>query len=160
MPMATTVVYGVLVVIGVCLAAVAGLEVVQRLVPSEKRQEHNDVAGFLYAVVGIVYAVLLALLVIAVWEQYQSALETVEGEANSVADIAWLAHSLPETERYQLQEHARSYAREVVDEEWPLMEQGIAGQRGTPKGWNLIDHIRTTLQEFEPSTEAETQLYA
>src|SRR5919112_6179485 len=143
MPMATTVVYGVLVVIGVCLAAVAGLELVQRLVPSEKRQEHNDVAGFLYAVVGIVYAVLLALLVIAVWEQYQRALETVESEADSVADIAWLASRLPETERYQLQEDARSYAQEVVDQEWLLMEQGgLEGERGTPEAWNLIDDMR------------------
>ena len=159
--MAITVVFGVLVVIGVCLAAVAGLELVQRLVPAQKRQEHNDVAGFLYAVVGVTYAVLLALLVIAVWEQYQSARETVEGEANAVADIAWLAHSLPETERYQLQEHARSYAQEVVDQEWPLMEQGgIEGQRGTPEGWDLVDDMRATLQEFEPRTEAETQIYA
>jgi hypothetical protein len=54
MPVATTVLFGILVVIGVCLAAVAGLEVVQRLVPAEKRQQNNDVAGFLYAVVGVV----------------------------------------------------------------------------------------------------------
>jgi hypothetical protein len=158
--LATTVLFGVLVVIGACLAALAGLELVQRLVPAEKRQQHNDVAGFLYAVVGVVYAVLLALLVIAVWEQYQRALETVEGEADSVADIAWLAHRLPETERYQLQEHARSYAQEVVDEEWPLMEQGIEGQRGTPEAWNLIDDMRATLQDFEPSTAAEQNVHA
>ncbi len=158
--MAITVVFGVLVVIGVCLAAVAGLELVQRLVPAQKRQEHNDVAGFLYAVVGVVYAVLLALLVIAVWEQYQRARETVESEANAVAEIAWLAHRLPEPEHHELQEDARSYAQEVVDEEWPLMEQGIEGQRGTLEGWNLVDDMRATLQEFEPRTEAEAQLYA
>src|ERR671920_2595420 len=159
--MAITVVFGVLVVIGVCLAAAAGLEVVQRLVPSEKRQEHNDVAGFLYAVVGVVYAVLLALLVIAVWEQYQRALETVESEADTVADIAWLASRLPEPERYQLQEDARSYAQEVVDNEWPLMEEqgGIEGERGTPEAWNLIDDMRSTLQGFEPSTAAEQNLH-
>src|SRR5215211_2531524 len=125
MPMATTVVFGVLVVIGACLAAVAGLELVQRVVPAQKRQEHNDVAGFLYAVIGVVYAVLLALLVIAVWEHYQKANETVEGEADSVGEVAWLAHRLPEPERHELQEDARSYAQEVVDTEWPLMEQGL-----------------------------------
>ena len=157
--MATTVVFGVLVVIGACLAAVAGLELVQRLVPHEKRQEHNDVAGFLYAVVGVTYAVLLALLVIAVWEQYQRARETVESEANATVEIAWLDHGLPETEGYHLQEDARSYAQEVVDEEWPLMEQGIEGERGTPEGWDLIDDMRATLQEVQPSTEAESQLY-
>jgi hypothetical protein len=159
--MTITIVFGVLVVIGACLAAVAGLELVQRLVPAQKRQEHNDVAGFLYAVVGVVYAVLLALLVIAVWEQYQRALETVESEADTVADIAGLASRLPETERYQLQEDARSYAQEVVYTEWPLMEQGgIEGERGTPEAWNLIDDMRATLQGFEPSTAAEQNLHA
>src|SRR5215210_3507841 len=158
--MAIKVVFGILVVIGVCLAAVAGLELVQRLVPAEKRQQHNEVAGFLYAVVGVVYAVLLALLVIAVWEQYQRAHEAVESEANAVADIAWIAHSLPESERYQLQELARSYAQEVVDQEWPLMEQGIEGERGTPEAWNLIDDMRATLQEFEPSTAGEQNVHA
>jgi hypothetical protein len=157
---AITVVFGVLVVFGARLAAGAGLELVQRLVPSEKRQEHNDVAGFLYAVVGIVYAVLLALLVIAVWEQYQKANETVESEANAVAEIAWLAHRLPEPEHHVLQEDARSYAQEVVDQEWPLMEQGLEGVQSVPEGWDLVDDMRATLQEVEPRTEAEQELYA
>src|SRR5215208_3432935 len=160
MPMAITVLFGVLVVIGACLAALAGLELVQRLVPAQKRQEHNDVAGFLYAVVGVVYAVLLALLVIALWEHYQKANETVESEANAVAEVAWLAHRLPEPERHMLQEDARSYAQEVVDEEWPQMEQGLEGVQSFPEGWDLIDDMRDTLQRFEPSTEAEQELYA
>jgi hypothetical protein len=158
--MAITVVLGILVVIGACLVAVAGLELVQRLVPHEKRQEHNDVAGFLYAVIGVVYAVLLALLVIAVWEQFQGARETVESEANGVAEVAWLAHRLPEPVRHQLQEDARSYAQEVVDNEWPQMEQGLEGVQSLPEGWDLIDDMRATLQEFEPSTVAEQELYA
>ena len=58
--------YGVLTVCVVGLVAVAGLEGVQRLVPTSRRQEHNDVAGFIYAVVGVIYTVLLALMVIAV----------------------------------------------------------------------------------------------
>src|ERR671917_76254 len=142
-----TVVYGVLVVLVVSAAAVAGLMVVQRFVSSGLREKHNDVAGFVYAGVGVVYAVLLALVVIAVWEQYQRARETVETEANALAEIAWLAHRLPESERPLLQEEARSYAREVVDREWPLMEQGMDGHgRGSPQGWDLIDDIRATLQ--------------
>jgi hypothetical protein len=118
------------------------------------------VAGFLYAVIGVVYAVLLALLVIAVWEQYQKANETVESEANGVAEVAWLAHRLPEPERHELQEDARAYAQEVVDTEWPLMEQGLEGVQSLPEGWDLIDDMRDTLQRFEPSTVAEQELYA
>src|ERR687897_391240 len=75
--------YGLLVVGGACLAAVLGLALVQRLVPTAIRQEQNDVAGFIYAVVGVIYAVLLALVVIATWEEFGRARVTVEAEANA-----------------------------------------------------------------------------
>ena len=81
-----SVVYGVLVVGGACLAAVVGLVLVQRLVPVTTRKEHNDVAGFIYAALGVIYAVLLALVVIAVWEEYGRARVTVEGERPEAAE--------------------------------------------------------------------------
>jgi len=159
-----TIVYGVLVVGGACLLALAGLEVVQRLVPAASRRPHNDVAGFIYAALGVIYAVLLALVVIAVWEEYRAASETVEQEANALAEIAWLAYRLPETEGSHIQELAHSYAEEVIHKEWPLMEQGQAPlmtqTQGTPAGWTLIDDIRATLQEIQPRTKADEQLYA
>jgi hypothetical protein len=40
------------------------------------------------------------------------------------------------------------------------MEQGLEGVRSFPEGWNLIDDMRGTLQDFEPRTEAEQELYA
>jgi prolipoprotein diacylglyceryltransferase len=80
-PLTMIVVYGVLVVCGACIAAVIGLAVVQRLVPATIRKEHNDVAGFIYAVLGVIYAVLLALVVIATWEDFGRARDTVETEA-------------------------------------------------------------------------------
>ena len=159
-----TAVYGVLVVGGVCLLALAGFELVHRLVPAASRQRHNDVAGFIYAALGVIYAVLLALVVISVWEEYQAASETVEEEANSVAEIFWLGYQLPEPEGTHIQELARSYAEEVVNKEWPLMAQGkqppLEQEAGTPAGWALIDDIRVTLHGFEPHTKAEEQLYA
>ncbi len=149
---------------GICLVALAGLELVQRLVPADKRQPHNDVAGFIYAALGVIYAVLLALVVIAVWEEYRAASETVEQEANALAEIYWLAHRLPESEGTHIQELARSYAEEVIHKEWPLMEQGevplMTQTQGTPAGWTLIDEIRANLQEFQPHTPADAQLYA
>jgi len=159
-----TIFYGVLVVGGVCLLALAGLELVQRLVPADSRRQHNDVAGFIYAALGVIYAVLLALVVIAVWEEYGAAGDTVEQEANATAEIFWLGHRLPEPTGPHVQELARSYAEEVVHKEWPLMEQGEAPMmvqgEGTSEGWVLIDDIREELQEVEPRTPADEQLYA
>jgi hypothetical protein len=159
-----TVVYGALVIGAICLVVLAGLEIVQRLVPAESRRPHNDVAGFIYAALGVIYAVLLALVVIAVWEEYDAASATVEQEANALAEIAWLAHRLPEPEGPYIQELTRSYAEEVVDNEWPLMEQGKAPLmvqvEETPAGWSLIDAIRASLQDVDLHTKADEQLYA
>ena len=153
-----------LVIGGICLLSLGGLELVERFVPADSRRPHNDVAGFIYAALGVIYAVLLALVVIAVWEEYRAARETVEQEANAAADIFWLADRLPEPRGTHLQELLRSYAQEVVHREWPLMEQGQAPlmtqERGTPAGWTLIDDIRQSIQDFEPRTKAEEQLYA
>jgi Protein of unknown function (DUF4239) len=162
-PPPMSVVYGVLVVGGACLAAVGGLALVQRLVPTEVHQSHNDVAGFIYAALGVIYAVLMALVVIAVWEEFGRARVTVEGEANALAEIFWLAHRLPEHQGRHLQELARSYAEEVVEEEWPLMAQGrtplVEDTGEVTPGWLIIDDIRATLQEVEPRTEAGQELY-
>ena len=152
-----TAVYGVLIVFVAVMVAVGGLILVQRLVPSTLRQQHNDVAGFIYAVVGIVYAVLLALVVIAAWEEHEMAKATVDREANELAEIFWLAHRLPETEGRQLQELARSYARVVVDEEWPLMSRE---GRASPRAWGLLDDMRLEVQELEVVTQADQVLYA
>jgi len=159
-----SVVYGVLIVGGACLAAVVGLTLVQRLVPLEVRQRQNDVAGFIYAVLGVIYAVLLALVVIATWEEFGRARLTVEAEANALAEIFWLAHQLPEPEGRELQELCRSYAEEVVNVGWPLMEQGrtpsMERSQETSRAWVLIDDIRATVQEVEPRTAAGQERYA
>jgi hypothetical protein len=97
-------------------------------------------------------------------EEYGAARETVEQEANAAADIFWLADRLPEPRDTHLQEIVRFYAEEVVDHEWPLMEQGQAPlmthERGAPSGWTIIDDIRQGIQNFEPRTKGEEQLYA
>ncbi len=153
-----------LVIGGICLLSLGGLELVERFVPADSRQPHNDVAGFIYAALGVIYAVLLALVVIAVWEEYEAASVTVEQEANALAEIFWLGNRLPEPEGSHIQELARSYAEEVSHKEWPLMEQGEAPLmtqvEETPTGWTLIDEIRANLQDFQPRTQADEQLYA
>jgi uncharacterized membrane protein YraQ (UPF0718 family) len=146
---------GLLIVTVSVLVAVAGLALVQRLVPSQLRQEHNDVAGFIYAVLGVIYAVLIALMVIAAWEDFAEARDTVEREASELDDVFRLAHPLPDPEGRQLQELARSYAQVVVEEEWALMAQG----RTSPRAWDLLDGMTLQLEEVEVRTKADQVLY-
>lgn len=147
---------GLLLVALSVLIAVAGLTLVQRLVSSQLRQQHNDVAGFIYAVLGVIYAVLIALVVIAVWEDFSSARATVEREASELDDVFRLAHPLPDPEGRQLQELAHSYAEVVVDEEWALMAQG----RTSPRAWDLLDEMTIRFENVEVRTRGDQVLYA
>jgi hypothetical protein len=135
--------------------AVGGLILVQLLVPTEVRRQQNDVAGFIYAVLGVTYAVLLGLMVVAVWEEWNAASVTADDEASSLAEVFWLADRMPETEGRHIQELARSYARVVVNEEWSLM----AREKSSSRAWDLLDDIRTSLQNFDPSTPEEQVVY-
>jgi hypothetical protein len=146
---------GLLLLCVAMVASVGGLILVQRLVPTSLRRQHNDVAGFIYAVLGVTYAVLLGLMVVAVWEQWEAAKYTADEEASSLAEIFWLADRLPESDGRRVQELARSYARVVIDEEWSLMAQ----KKSSPKAWNLLDDLRARLQDFQPTNPQEQILY-
>ena len=145
----------ILTVVLPIVVAVLGQALVQRLVPPALRQEHNDVAGFIYAVLGVAYAVLLAFVAIVVWESYETAEHTMESEANELAGIYFLANQFPEHDRERVHDLARSYARAVVEEEWPLMEQGKTSSRAN----SLLSELRLSLQNLDIRTDADLILY-
>ena len=149
------VVTGLMIVAVATVVAVGGLVLVQSLVSTERRKQHNDVAGFIYAVLGVSYAVLLGLMLIAVWEQWNAAQDVASDEANELAGIFWFAHALPQPEGRHIQQLARSYAQVVVEEEWPLMEQG----RSSPKAWATLDELRATILGLDPPTGAQQVRY-
>src|SRR4051794_11475723 len=146
---------GLLIVTVATVVAVGGMVLVQRLVSTERRKQHNDVAGFIYAVLGVSYAVLLGLMLIAVWEHWNAAQDVASDEANELAGIFWYAHALPQPEGRHIQELARSYAQVVVNKEWPAMEQGEA----SPKAWATLDELRGTILGLDPPTGAQQVRY-
>ena len=108
-------------------------------------------AGFIYAVLGVSYAVLLGLMLIAVWEQWNAAEYVASDEANELAGIFYFAHALPQPEGRHIQELAYAYAQVVVEEEWPLMEQGSS----SPQAWATLDELRGTILGLDPPTGAQ-----
>jgi hypothetical protein len=56
------------VVLAGVIAALIGLAVVRRAVPRTRLVRHSDIAAYVYAVIGVIYTVILAQIVIAAWE--------------------------------------------------------------------------------------------
>ena len=63
--------------------SVVGLWWVHHAFPAEIRKENNEVAGFFIAVLGVIYAVLMAFIVIVQWQEFDSAQNGVDHEGNA-----------------------------------------------------------------------------
>ena len=154
-PSIPTVVQGALTVGVAVLLAVGGFVWVQRQVHVSVREAQNDIAGFVYAVLGVQYAVVLAFVVVVVWQEFDAARLVVEGEAGALADLYLLARNFPEPQRTHIQDAARAYARVVVNEEWPLLANGQESRRAG----DLLQEIRGSIHSLEPNTPKEQVLY-
>lgn len=143
-------------VVGVCvLLSLAGMLLVRRSIAVSTLEEHSEVAGFVYAVLGVIYAVLMAFIVIVVWEQFDRAETVVDQEANAIVDLSRLAESLPEPERSRIQDTLLAYVHAVVDDEWDLMAEGEA----SPRAVELIDALWRAYRRIEPRTNQESAAY-
>ena len=77
-----------LAILGVVVAALVGVHaLLQRRFTSEMLRRHNDVAGYLFSAVGVLYAVVLGFVVVVVWQKYDVSVSNVENEVNAVADL-------------------------------------------------------------------------
>ena len=94
---------GVLIIVGLALVAAAGAFVVEWLLPAWRRQPINEVVGFVYAVVGVAYSVLLGLVVINGLTTLDTAEANVFAETNAVQQLYWYASSLPQPAHSQVQ---------------------------------------------------------
>jgi len=115
-----------LVVFVVIPAALAvGMQMLfRRVVPHERLIPHHEVAGFLVAVVGVLYAVVLGFVVVTSWSAFDSAQQNADAEAGNVGDAFGFARMLPEPRRTDMQRALAAYAVEVRDHEWDAMRDG------------------------------------
>src|ERR1700744_2108465 len=89
--------------------AMAGPVVIRRYVALDKLRTNNEVAGFKFATVGVLYAVLLAFAVIVVWERFSEAEDTVAQEAGAAASVYRLADGIGQETGAILRDRMTSY---------------------------------------------------
>jgi hypothetical protein len=102
--------------------AMSAQALVHRWVGVEKLVQNNEIAGFKFATIGVIYAVLLAFTVIVVWEKFSAAENAVDQEAASIAALLRYAEG-KEPAAVALRQSVTAYAKTVIEDEWPAMEK-------------------------------------
>lgn len=121
-----TVLAGIAVVGGFVVIALAIGYLVATSTSREIRTAHNDRAGFILAVIGVIYAVLLAFIAVGVWERFHLAESRTYEEAGAIATAYRDAGSF--TEGVRLRATLQAYVRSVIFHEWPRMAAGERSQ--------------------------------
>ena len=134
---------GLLIVGGFVVLTVVIGSIVSRLFPQQIRLEHNDLAGFILAVIGVVYAVLLAFVAVTVWERFEAAETRSYEEASSLALVYRDADDFPQSEA--IRSALRSYTKLVAEDEWPAMAHG----RQSAEADALIEQIDRMVRQLD-----------
>ncbi|MFB7471283.1 hypothetical protein [Kitasatospora sp. NPDC056184] len=126
----------------------------KRSAPTEEVGD-DDTAEYLTMMVGVLYALVLGLALVSVWEAKDGVDANISAEAGALHQTYLLADGLPPDAAQRARAAAVTYATYVQNEEWPLMEQR---KPLGPRGWMLLHDVQNAWTSFEPATNAQQQV--
>jgi len=110
--------------------------------------ETNEAVNGFFAGVGVMYSLLLGLVAVAVWQNYDSANGTASKEAALIAALYRDVCAFPEEERHKLQDRLGKYLHFVIDVAFPAHRQGEIPNGGT----RILSDFQGILTTYQPAT--------
>ncbi|WP_020522063.1 bestrophin-like domain [Catelliglobosispora koreensis] len=141
---------GGLVCMGAAMVSAAGFVLVSRLIPERWLAADSDAASALYATIGMVYAILIALAAIAVWEPRSAAAGSTEQEAATLAEAYWVANGLEAPDKSNIQNLIHGYLEEASTDEW---ENLAVHQEPGARAAELFARLRRSADTVDTTTD-------
>lgn len=144
-------------VIGGVLAAWLTLAVFRRKLARGRVERVQDQLGATYAPIYEAYAIVLGLIVVGAWQDFQDAEAVATSEASSIVNLAQLSGAFPEAQRLVIVDGLKAYADSVVSSEWPAMSRREAPTAETQA---RLDDIYVRYASLNGTPSAELPQYA
>jgi hypothetical protein len=144
-----------LVIVGATTFAVTAMLLVRRRAPEGSSFNDGDRAAGVFGVLATGFSVLLGFIVVLAFTSYDSSRSGAEIEARTVAEQLETAQFLPPDAAAELTGELVCYARSVVHQEWPALEDGADGSRISPWAVELF----RTFRKVEPARASEEAAY-
>jgi hypothetical protein len=144
-------VYLVIVITTAVLIAIGGLLLIRRSISLSTLENHNDVAGFIYAVIGVIYAVLLAFVVDTVWDMHRDGEALVENEAKTIMDIYLDASALSGDLQQSVRTEIINYVKIVIEKEWDMMSE----KKFSAEANHSFFHLNKLFRNYQPKNQHE-----
>ena len=145
----------IIIVIISMIISIGGILLVRYFIPHKRLKVHNDVAGPIFATLGVIYAVLLAFVVVITWENFDRSSLNAEKEASFVADLYTDAEAFQEPAKEQIRALLKEYATSVINVEWKALSTGAASQ----EVGGILKKIWRFYSTYNPETAAQTEFF-
>jgi len=137
----------VILLVPTTLLAMAGPILVRRFFDFKQLRTNNEVAGFKFATVGVLYAVLLAFAVIVVWEKFNQAESDVAKEAGAAATVYRLIRGIDPEHAAAIRKATTDYLNSAIASDWPAMANGKLS-RATTEALNEVYQATLKFHSF------------
>jgi len=144
-----------LLTIGAAVYSIGLMLVTRTIYGVDRLSLNNEVAGFKFAVIGVFYAVMLAFIVIAVWEDFRKTEEAVRDEAKAVVDLHRVTFALPVAGGAEIRKHLIAYTNDVREYEWATMAVGEPSDIVVKD----LDRLSRAIFDINPQSWQELALY-
>lgn len=128
---------------------------VRRRFGIEVFKANHDVTGAMFNVIGVLYTVLLAFIMVTVWERYNRLEECCETEGNKVADLYRDSYMLPQKAQPAVRTALVRYAHAVAEKEWASM----ISREECPEAEAAMIGLWQAYYSVKPGTEIERIWY-
>lgn len=152
----TTLELGFIIVGGFIVLGLIGVYITRRWVPSLQQTEGNDVAGVILGVLAAIYGIVLAFVIVSLFEDFRKAGADVRTEATALSKVYRDTGAFAPAAAQRVRTDVGDYIYTVQHEEWPLMAHG----KESEQAWGELDHIYVDFHAYEPVSESQKVFYA
>jgi hypothetical protein len=118
-------------------------------------QEKFELISLFSSSSGVLYSVLLAMIAMNAWQNFDDLDENVTSEAYYLGNLYRDLEGYPEPIRTDFRNTLRRYTQQVLDEEWPELHRGHKTTQLRP----VVDRLFVLASHFKPADAGETVVH-
>jgi hypothetical protein len=140
---------------GTVIVVLVAFALVKRFLRAWRDESSSQTVAGVAAMVMTMLAVLLAFVIVNLYNSYDSAVSNVALEATSLSDLVRDAGNFPPAARSGIERAVAQYVVEVREREFHTLSQGHAD----PRAEHLLNNLFQAVQRYEPKTNAQQSFY-
>lgn len=123
----------------------------------QKSHESDQSVSAIFGGVGTLYGLLLGLVAVAAWQNYDKLNDLVDEEASSIVQLYRSVSVLKDPSHKAILEEIKTYTRNIIEISWPAHQKGMTV---TSTGTDLISSLYKKLGNYELKSKDQPASYA